>query len=162
MIEWKEMFGFPKYEINQMGEIRNAKTGRLVKQNISNRGYMSVRIYKGNDKCTRRVSKLLWETFNDCKCMKTVDHIDRNKLNNTIDNLRCIDWRENSRNRDNYNRGNKYSLTLDLKEEIARRYRSGELSLTGIMREYGIPVNYSSVMLRRGSWEKQTNDKKGI
>jgi hypothetical protein len=161
-MEWRELLDFPKYEINRQGEIRNIRTGKVLQQRQDSRGYMVIRIYRGDEKYTRRISKLLWEAFNECKCKETVDHIDRNKHNNTLENLRCIPWKENSKNRDNYNKGNKYSLTPELKKEIARRYRNGNISLTGIMKQYGIPVNYSSVCLRRGSWEKNIDDRKGI
>lgn len=46
----------------------------------------------------RRVHRVIWETFNgDILNNLTIDHIDTNKQNNSIDNLRLLTRGENSR-----------------------------------------------------------------
>lgn len=151
---WKEVYGFPNYEINEVGEIRNLK-GLVLKIQTDSRGYRSIRLFKGGHKYTKRISKLLWESFNECRCKDTVDHIDQDKLNNNINNLRCISQSENSRNRNNYSRKNNvYNLTDELKKYIITNYRNGKLNTMDIQRQYGIPTNYFSVVVKRKTWDK--------
>lgn len=160
-MSWIEAFDFPKYEVSEDGKIRNHK-GLVMKTRIDERGYESIRLYKGGTKYTKRISKLIWESFNDCKCKQTVDHIDRNKLNNHIENLRCVDASTNSKNRDNYQGKNVYSLSVELKKEIVRRYRNKEINLMDIQRQYGIPTNYTSVVFRRKTWDKKLDNEQTI
>jgi hypothetical protein len=161
-MEWIEAYGFPSYEVSREGEIRNSKTSNILKPRLDNRDYLTVRIYKDGGKHSRRIAKLIWESFNDCKCKNTIDHIDRNKLNNSIDNLRCITASENSKNRDNYKGNNKYNLTPELKREILKKFLNKESSITALYKQYGVPFNYLSTVFKRGSWLKYLDDQKGI
>lgn len=159
---WKECFGFEKYEVNELGEIRNMK-GLILKTRLDNRGYDMVRIYRGKEKHSRRISKLVWESFNEKRCKQTIDHIDRDKHNNNINNLRCISSKENSQNRNNYsNKLNKYNLTEELKRMIMTDIKKKNKSLSKIQNEYGIPTNYTSSVLKRGTWNKYLDDGQGI
>jgi len=90
-----------------------------------------------------------------CECGETVDHIDQNKHNNNLNNLRCISNRDNAKNRGTiYNKTNKYNLTPELKRSLVIKYKAGEISSYQIYKQYGIPSNYFFECLRRGNWEK--------
>ena len=153
-MRWVEAYNFPNYQINEVGEVMNHK-GLVMKIQTDARGYKSIRLYKGGHKYTKRISKLVWESFNDCKCKETVDHIDQNKLNNDLNNLRCISQAENSKNRNNYSRKNNvYNLSDELKKDIITNYRNGKLNVMDVQRKYGIPNNYFSVVIKRKTWDK--------
>ena len=90
---------FTNYEINEQGVLRNVETNRILKGSIGKDGY--ARFCLKQDGLTKYVKKhrLIAELFiwnpDDLPC---VDHIDRNKLNNAVDNLRWCSYEENSRN----------------------------------------------------------------
>ena len=85
-IEWRAIPSFPNYEASNTGLIRRAKTGDVLKQRDidMNRPYQIVSIFYNKKKYTKKVSRLIWEAFNDCACGMTIDHIDRNKTNNIV------------------------------------------------------------------------------
>lgn len=83
---------FPNYEINELGQIKNKKTGKILSQSLSSKGYYQVNI--GNK--SRRVHRLLAEAFiPNPSNLETVNHIDGNKLNNSLSNL---EWMSRSNN----------------------------------------------------------------
>lgn len=52
-------------------------------------GYLSVGLSNGNETVTFRVHRLIAETFiPNPENKPTIDHIDQNKLNNSVENLR--------------------------------------------------------------------------
>ena len=65
-------------------------------------GYQTVRVYNSfGGKCFK-IHRLMWQSFNNCEIPKgyVIDHIDRNKLNNCLSNLRMITHGENGWNTD--------------------------------------------------------------
>ncbi len=95
---WKKIARNNNYSINEKGEVRNDKTNRLKKpfENKSN-GYMTVDLYKDNKSEKVTIHRLLAEAFiPNPKGKKTVDHIDGNRKNNSMDNLRWATYSENN------------------------------------------------------------------
>ncbi len=90
--------GFPTYEISREGKIRNRSTKRELKL-IDDGQYVRVNLYR-NKNFNKRLHRLLAIQFipnpND---YPFVDHIDRDKKNNSLDNLRWCNARTNQRNR---------------------------------------------------------------
>lgn len=44
MAKWKPILNHPNYEVNRMGQIRNARTGRILKPYDDGNGYLRVKI----------------------------------------------------------------------------------------------------------------------
>jgi Mor family transcriptional regulator len=153
-IEWRVIPSFPNYEASNTGLIRRVKTQKVLKsKNIDSRQYQVVSLFY-RKKYTKKVSRLIYEAFNDCECEMTIDHIDRNILNNNLSNLRCVSIAENHKNRTIYKSKNKYGLTDDIKMEIIINYRAGKLTTWDIMKKYNLPSNYISSVIKRGSWDR--------
>ena len=154
--EWRVIPSFPNYEASNTGFIRRKKTGTLLKSRGVDKitPYQVVSIYYNKVKYTKKVARLVWEAFNDCACGLTIDHIDQNKLNNNINNLRCITIADNHKNRTIYKSKNKYNLTDEIRMEIISNYRAGKWSTWDIMNKYKIPSNYITSVIKRGSWDR--------
>ena len=99
MEEWKFINGSENYKIYDHGNVKNIITNKMLKPRINNRGYNNVDLYNIG-KRTKPIHRLVAEAFlenpDDKRC---VDHIDRNKLNNHISNLRYATDSENGMNK---------------------------------------------------------------
>ena len=45
---WVDVKNHPKYEVSNVGNIRNKKTGRILKQHTNHNGYKTIQIDKTN------------------------------------------------------------------------------------------------------------------
>lgn len=86
------------YEVSNLGQIRNARNHKVRKLNILQTGYYFVSVSLGdrNHKPTWRVHKAVAETFiPNPNNLPIVNHIDGNKLNNSVDNLEWCTYKDN-------------------------------------------------------------------
>ena len=94
---WKEYPECPKYLVSTTGEVRNKKTGRLMMGSKQN-GYRFLCLYidKDTPKMNRLVHRMVAQTFLDNPDNKLiVNHKDTNILNNCVDNLEWVTYKEN-------------------------------------------------------------------
>ena len=88
------------YQINKLGEVRRKyKNGNISNLNpfLGKNGYYSVTLEKRKRKSIHR---LLCEVFIDNPDnLPCVDHINRNRLDNRLENLRWVSYRDNSLNK---------------------------------------------------------------
>lgn len=111
---------YPGYYITEKGDIFSDKYGdlRKLKPAINCRGYLNTILRKNGKSYNERVHRLVAKTYipNPINAPE-VDHIDRDKLNNNVDNLRWVSRSENLKNRD-------ATLTITEKVKDARRKQS--------------------------------------
>tara|TARA_Y100000592_G_C5195819_1_gene188265 strand:+ start:52 stop:486 length:435 start_codon:yes stop_codon:yes gene_type:complete len=112
--------GFDNYEIDREGNVWSKKRNKFMKPYCSG-GYLRVDLHKKKGERTRfLLHRLLALQFIDNPDnLPCVDHIDRNKQNNSLENLRWVTVSQNVRNRDckgySFNkRSNKYKATYML------------------------------------------------
>jgi len=87
------------YEISDFGNVRNCKTGRILKGSERKNGYLCVHFYVNGKNKFYLIHRLVALTFLENPENKpSVDHIDRNKQNNRLENLK---WCTNSENQIN-------------------------------------------------------------
>lgn len=88
------------YEVsNEGGHVRNSKTGNILKAQKNGDGYFQVVLCKdGKVKCFRihRLVATVW--IPNPHNYETVDHIDHNRQNNDVSNLRWLPRSENCSN----------------------------------------------------------------
>ena len=95
----KEYYKYDEYSPSKLTRIKktykNAKLGQVGSQD--NKGYWQIR-FKGK---VVRIHRLIWLFFNaQIENNMVIDHINRLKSDNTIDNLRLVTPSENVINRD--------------------------------------------------------------
>lgn len=108
---WKPVKGFPNYEASTLGRLKIVSSkklargdiGMIMKQHISG-GYYTVCVHNNEVHDTSRVHRLVATTFVmnvDPKRNVVIDHIDNNKLNNKVTNLRWVTQSQNMQNHHN-------------------------------------------------------------
>ena len=98
--EWRSVVGYEgKYNVSNLGEVWSVYHKRTLKL-TTHLGYHSVLLQKDGVTSRKRVSRLVYEAFcGEIPKGMMIDHIDRNRTNNTPANLRCVDAFVNQHNR---------------------------------------------------------------
>jgi len=95
-----EIPGYPGYKANRNGQILG-KLGTVLKPADNGIGYQQVFIYIDGVKKTMKVHRLIAATFiPNPDVLPEIDHIDNDKTNNGVDNIRWITHRDNVNRRD--------------------------------------------------------------
>ncbi len=101
MVEtYKKIEGFENYSVSDHGHVRNDKLGRILKGNDNGHGYLRVGLKRNKTSHNKLVHKLIAEAFLlNPENKKCVDHIDNDKQNNNLINLRFATHSQNNQNR---------------------------------------------------------------
>lgn len=92
MESWVEVNGNKLYKVSDMGNIFSVNANRIIKKQVNKYGYEYVDMYLSGVKSRRNVHKLVIEAFIGIQDGQ-VDHIDGDKRNNRLSNLRyCSGW----------------------------------------------------------------------
>lgn len=99
MTEIFKSIGYKDYSVSNLGNVKNEKTGRILKQFISSGGYKQVRL-GFNEETGKQyvplVHKLVAVAFvSNPNNYPIINHKDENKLNNHSDNLEWCDYMYN-------------------------------------------------------------------
>ena len=98
--EWRQIPNCTNYFLNRNGEVYNHKLQHHVKPYLLN-GYRYIKLLNDEKKYSNmRIHRLLAQLFiENPNNFPVTDHIDRNKTNNDLSNLRWVTSQTNNRNR---------------------------------------------------------------
>ena len=105
MVEEKslEFLGYPNYSVFSDGLVMNVINGKILGGHISLKGYKVVNLKNYAGLKTFKIHRLLGLAFIPAvEGKNTIDHINRNKLDNRIENLRWADYCEQVHNTGNF------------------------------------------------------------
>ena len=138
--QWRPIADYPDYEVSNMGNVRrkykNGKVKLLKPQD--NNGYKQVGLSSNGKPKLFLVHRLVAMAFIELVAGKlTVDHIDRDKTNNNVENLRWADYYEQNRNTCKY-RADIEEQDLKLRHAIFMKeyYEANKEALNAKNREY--------------------------
>lgn len=98
---WKTIENYPDYQVSNLGRIKSLKFGRerVLKQAKNTQGYYFVILYQNKKQKIYRVHKLVALHFiPNPQNLPQIDHIDTNRQNNYVSNLRWVTNKENCNN----------------------------------------------------------------
>lgn len=146
MVEiWKDIKGYEGlYQISNLGRIKSLKREvdcgkgerileeRVLKNMINIHGYYYIHLRKEKRKHAKTIHRLVAEAFIDNKAnLPVVNHIDGNKLNNSVQNLEWCTYSENSKHAYINNLKEppeKEVLQYNINGDFIRKWKSGKVA----------------------------------
>lgn len=149
------------YEASNIGNIRKVG-GKTLSAKTKSNGYKEVGIYVNKIGKSRYVHRLVAEAFFGDLEDKIINHKDGNKANNTIENLECVTYSENSfhsvnvlKNKPVFFLGSKHGmakLNEDIVLSIRNKYKINN-SLKMLSNEFNIPYSTIAKICYRQTWK---------
>ena len=91
-----------EYKVTRDGRVYSFKNNKILemKTRVSKTGYKVITLNKNNKPKTLKLHRILYQVFiGDIPNKMEIDHIDRDKLNNDLTNLRITSRSENEKNK---------------------------------------------------------------
>lgn len=93
---WADIKGYEGiYQVSSLGRVKNAK-GKVLQPTDNGHGYKIVKLYRNSTRKNAYVHRIVAETFIPKTAQASeINHIDRNKANNAVQNLEWVTHSQN-------------------------------------------------------------------
>jgi len=164
---FKEVEEFPGYTVSNLGRIKSPHSKKHLhhsKEHMTpvknHHGYMMVTLSNNGRRKTRTLGRIVLQAFEPLLNGKRLDaaHLDGDKTNNRLDNLKWCTRKENESHKKlhgTYQIGeNAGSAKLTEKEvvEISRRHIPYKVSSYRLAKEYGVARTTIQAVINRRNW----------
>ena len=125
---WKDIKGYEGYyQASNLGRIKSIRAKKIMSTEKHSRGYPQINFHVNGVRKILYIHRIIAETFleNNDK-LKTVDHIDENKKNNSINNLKWCSQNENM---------NLFHSSIVAKKRIQKHMKLTERDVNHIRKE---------------------------
>ena len=146
---WKKIKNHNNYSVSEKGEIRNDLSGKIKSAYVcKGNGYYYVDLWE-NNKCKKmQLHRIIAEAFiPNPEDKPTVDHVDGDRKNNRIDNLRWATYSEQN------SRFNTHGVRS---EKIYAEKKNGEKiyfnQISEAAKYFGCTISNISQMLKKGTF----------
>jgi len=87
--EWKEVVGFPGYEVSTMGRFRSKTSGKYLSGTLAHNGYQHIGLFTGGKQVWKLCHRLVAETFLEVPSKEhcVVNHRNKQRNDNRLSNL---------------------------------------------------------------------------
>lgn len=134
---WKDIEGYPNYQVSNMGRVKSLKFGKekILKSNNDGGGYFMVNLSKDRKQKTHRIHRLVASAFlPNPDNLPQVNHKDEDKSNNRVENIEYCDAKYNNSYGTRIERIQKPILQFTKEDKLVRKWSS----LTDVEIELGI------------------------
>ena len=122
--QWRSIDGYINYQVSNIGRVRNSNTGRILKQQLNKDGYYQVTLSCDSQRKTAPIHPLVVGEFlekPDDHNYYIFDHIDQDRANNKLYNLRYATLSQN-----NFNKAKDTSkYTTSIYKGVSREGKNG-------------------------------------
>jgi hypothetical protein len=113
--EWRTILGYD-YEVSNLGNVKNVKTGKILKCALVTNGYLQTTLYNKGQK-RFKVHRLVLQTFNPTEEDLECNHKNHIKTDNRLCNLEWVSKSQNMRFRKKWKSLSKYKgVSFDKKK----------------------------------------------
>ncbi len=171
---WKHIKGFENlYLVSECGQVKSVPriivrsngrqhtiVSKILKPAVDKSGYKRVGLMKGGKPMTKKVHRLVAETFHVFKEGQEVNHLDGDKLNNHKDNLEWCSRSDNMKHA--FNKGlakplrgsdNPTAQIDDIKALTIKTLIHSGVKLIDISKQYGISYHIIKDINRGRTWK---------
>lgn len=97
-VEWRKVEGYENYSVSNTGSVKNTKSGRVLALRRTHDGYYGVNLCSHGKQKSVKVHRLVAIAFiPNPEKLYVVDHINLNKFDNRVENLRWLSLADNNR-----------------------------------------------------------------
>jgi hypothetical protein len=143
--EYKPIHDLDNYEISNLGNVRNRTNGEIRKAYTNSQGYLEIKLCKNGIYKCKRLHRLIAEAFIENPEKKIlVEHIDNNKFNNKIENLRWVN----------------HSKSMNSKNTLGNSFNNKDITFFKKDKNYKIQIKFNCENLGFNGLEEEARKNK--